>query len=335
MQLLLIIDYIFDWARDQYRPSIRSYLKQMTRASTASLPDTDIASLQGDQVSALQKDRIMAWMDDKSEHESDSVSFEERPEDLPECGIPNAYLEFDSDNGAIRDASHVRSQAFALRITVENIDTLMSAFPRDNRAKKFARGIVKYMMYDYWRVGSETLDAIEMTWTGKYRDRDCFLQTDEEFLVKLRFAAYLSPRWEQTRELNYVAVSQQAVDALLHYADFSERTTRKFLDRSRYPFLKTEVLDQFCVRMRKSSQLLGATIARASLSSTSTNEPMPPEAIIETTGKRTHGFRPSKGLDSHELVSEVYSIHKIGRREISESCKNDFAKSSHQDFVVS
>ena len=64
LQLLLIVDYIFDWARDIYRPSVLRLLKSVASGQAydqVSLAhDSDIMSLQG-QVPDVQE-RVMQWV---------------------------------------------------------------------------------------------------------------------------------------------------------------------------------------------------------------------------------------------------------------------------------
>jgi hypothetical protein len=49
LQLLLIVDYIFDWARDSYRPAILTELRLLSTADTAEISttftDSDIYSM--------------------------------------------------------------------------------------------------------------------------------------------------------------------------------------------------------------------------------------------------------------------------------------------------
>ena len=46
LRLLLIVDYIFDWARDLYRPTIYRHLEMLAAGDTASLrDDSDTFSL--------------------------------------------------------------------------------------------------------------------------------------------------------------------------------------------------------------------------------------------------------------------------------------------------
>jgi hypothetical protein len=147
LRLLLIVDYIFDWARDLYRPTILHDLKTAVGCDSASLAkDSDIMSVMNEVRSSLNQ----------PQYEDDSV-LEVRNEQ--ESGIPQSLLALDSEHGVIRHASFIQSLLLGLYITRDNLESLFQSFSTTLKAQKFAREVLKAMKV-CWRTTADTIDAI-------------------------------------------------------------------------------------------------------------------------------------------------------------------------------
>ncbi|KAI9653940.1 MAG: hypothetical protein M1831_005625 [Alyxoria varia] len=95
LQLLLIIDHIFDWARDGYRPSVIETLKICTQANTASLAETNCFSLTNDRIGNW----LQGWDHDEST-QSDDLN-----EQLERARPPLSYERWTHYKfGTVRDA---------------------------------------------------------------------------------------------------------------------------------------------------------------------------------------------------------------------------------------
>ena len=96
------MDYIFDWARDEYRAAIICELQSLAASNTASLAmDSDICSLQRHTISWIGQ--IQLTSDDE----------EDNPEEQKMLSIANAQdslRTFDSSHGVLRDARYIRSR---------------------------------------------------------------------------------------------------------------------------------------------------------------------------------------------------------------------------------
>src|SRR6266480_3197611 len=198
--LLLIIDYIFDWARDIYREAIISELRSLSTSDTQSLAnDSDVFSM---------ADRASFWL------ETGIDSDIQQPKNEVPAVIEEAFRHFDSPHGAIRDARYIRSRFMSLYITKDNLSQFIRSMKMAQLAQSAAQ-IILGCLKNCWRVNAEALAKVESMWTGK----DRLYSPTKVFLVVVTLTAYLSPSWEQTRELSYLAVSADAVEGLERHAN--------------------------------------------------------------------------------------------------------------------
>jgi hypothetical protein len=304
LRLLLIVDYIFDWARDLYRPTILHDLKTAVGCDNASLAkDSDIMSAMNEARSSLNQ----------PQYEDDSV-LEIRNEQ--DSGIPQSLLALDSEHGVIRHASFVQSLLLGLYITRENLESLLQSFSTASKAQKFARDVLKAMK-TCWRTTADTLDAIETRWAGHQRRPEESLDPQMMFYVAFALAAYMSPLWDQIREFSYLAISEDAIDPLLRHADFS--LTMKILPQE-YPNVGLQALESFCDRVQSASitDNLYAAMSGASLAGKTADQDYPREWTVQEVTGSIPGFIPDDDGQTRRLVSTIYSLHKIGRKEPSE-----------------
>jgi hypothetical protein len=307
LRLLLIIDYVFDWARDLYRPTILEVLKALVARDTASLAgDSDIFSM-------VDQDRqVQSWIN-QSQSDNDPV-LEIRNEQ--DSGIPQSLLALDSEHGVIRHASSIQSRLFGLYITSNSLESLLLSFQTPAKAQKFTREVLKAMK-QCWRANADTLEALEVKWTGNYREREESYDSEKTFYVAFALTAYMSPLWDQVREFSYLAVAEDAVDLLLGQADFVKAIN---ILPQEHPIVGLQSLEDFCDNMRSASivENLCATMSSASLAGKATNETYLPRWTVEKTSGLTLGFKPDEEGQIRRIVSTIYTLHIIGRREPSE-----------------
>jgi hypothetical protein len=108
----------------------------------------------------------------------------------------------------------------SLYITEDNLSLLFQSTKTDEHAQSMARKILKFLK-DCWRVKREALDRLELMWTGKDRENENIYSPDKIFLVVVTLTAYLTPSWEQVRELSYLAISAGTLEAIQGYANQS------------------------------------------------------------------------------------------------------------------
>ncbi|UKZ79044.1 hypothetical protein TrVFT333_006795 [Trichoderma virens FT-333] len=155
LQLLLLVDYLFDWARDKYREDIIGALRTVARgesdaASGVYYPDTDIFStvpLDG----VHQPTQV-------TEDDSNLSSY---------ISAQSPFLALDSPAGVFRHATFVESKYYCLYITRDNVETFLRSATQ-TRVQPLCRLILGHMSQSIL-TDPGTLDAIEVEWTGVSR----------------------------------------------------------------------------------------------------------------------------------------------------------------------
>ncbi|KAK1763845.1 hypothetical protein QBC33DRAFT_548735 [Phialemonium atrogriseum] len=196
LQLLLIVDYIVDWAREIYRGAI---INSLTKA-----------------LENGPKPMVMVHQTRTSRRFCQVSHGSSGATKHPKTSTGDPLRKYDSQYGVIRDARYVRSLFVALYVTEDNFETLMGSISADER-KSLANSILRCLT-EAWRISREGLDAIERMWTNKSREGADHYPKDKVFLTVMTVTAYLTPSWEPTRELGYLAVAESLFDRLLEMA---------------------------------------------------------------------------------------------------------------------
>ena len=239
LQLLLIIDYIVDWARDVYRPSILRQLKSLnadvTYKDVSVCHDSDVLSLGESSLrERILRERIANWMPGPptivDAHELEQVGVSE-PESIThesvlQTPIPNTAL------GSLRSASIFDSRIFGLRITEENVKSILrlagGMTRSEDKSQTIARNIINFLTRwdELLSVSGEDLDNLESTWTGCTNEHDGASTTcrTATFYVLLEFATFMThvDGWNVIKEITYLAVSKPALDVLVSKASFQK-----------------------------------------------------------------------------------------------------------------
>lgn len=197
LQLLLIIDYIVDWARDIYREGVAQSLKKLAAHDSRSLAhDTDIFSMAR---------HIEDWASAHYEREAT------RPPETQATEDP--LRQFDSQYGVIRDSRFIRTRFIGLYITEENFQQLMDSTSFEKEAKKLASSLLACLKKSC-RLKRSVLDEYEHSWTGMDRSGLDISPPDAVFLTVFTAISYLTSDWDQVRELSYVAIAETLVDKI-------------------------------------------------------------------------------------------------------------------------
>lgn len=186
------------------------------------------------------------------------------------------------------------------------------SFPTD-QAQKFAREVFKAIK-ECWRAKADTLDALEIKWTGKGRHCEEFSDFETTFYLAVELTAYMSPLWDQVREFAYIALAEDTVDLLSTQAGLSEPVN---LVPEDHPIIGEQALESYCDRVQNGSIMdnLLAAMSSASLKEKASHEDYPPVLTLEKTSRLTLGFKLDVTGHIRRVVSTIYSSHKIGRRE--------------------
>lgn len=312
LQLLLVIDYIFDWARDVYRPAIATELRALTGSSSNSLAaDTDVFSL-GDRFDPYWPTNTDASLDTP----------QRRPIDEQ---IPEILSQYDSQQGVVRSSRFVHARFQCLCITDSNVDEFLQSFATVERSRKEANTLLR-VLKDSWRIQFASLYALETMWTGSPRMCDDLTGGSESCLLKLTVAAYLSPTWMQVLELSAIAITESALDTLTKHVDPAGQTP---VDALGLPFVAEQHLVGFLSHARHGPprSTLQAAIIRSSMTSGIALEHEAPggytvtsvEELPEGTRHRFDAsMAPDRNRKLREIVLLTYKRHKIGRKEPNE-----------------
>jgi hypothetical protein len=224
LQLLLIVDYIFDWARDIYRPSILRQLKSLASGEAydqiSLANDSDIMSMRRQISDWIQPPPSVVGSD--SDVESANPTGVLDHQNLLSIQIPNTKL------GKLRSASLVNSRVVGLYIAEHNIRTLLqlaAGTPQNtSHSEKAAREILSFLTRwnELMVLNGDDIDKIEMIWTGKPRitNETSISSSTEKFYFLAEFATFVDTSWNIMRQLTYLAVSETAFEILVRYADY-------------------------------------------------------------------------------------------------------------------
>jgi hypothetical protein len=322
------VDYLFDWARDVYREVIISELRSLAADNTTSLGNnSDVFSLE---------DRVAFWpqLPRVQEESDDEVETSTKPNMTVGAITQDPLKAFDSPYGVLRYARYIRSRFMALYITEDNLSVLMKSVKTPEKARKAAETIFRCPK-DSFRVCREALDALELKWTGKDCENMSLYSPKKVFLVITTVSAYLSPDWEQTRELCFLAVSEGVMEELSQYANLKNNDS--WLS-SRFPWVAEEPFFsgfEMYLTVAVKDNLLAA-ISRACVSTklfaqkpkTKTTDGRKLNtwwlaSVEDIPGNIKYQFdaaiMPDSQAYTRGFISSIYNPHKIGRNEPSSS----------------
>lgn len=216
--MILIVDYILDWARDIYRPSILKLLKSI---ATGSVFDQTSLSIDDDIFSMRKKisDWIPAPPSTFGEVDSEDI---ERP--LVSLEHQNMLSDVISNTkfGSVRSAVLNHHRFVCLFVTDSNVTSLLylagelSQNPDD--AKKAARELFDEIRRwdEMLLLTAADLNQLEVLWTGKTASHTTASRTsfDERFYAVLEFSCFMSSSWDIVREIVCLAISTTAFEIL-------------------------------------------------------------------------------------------------------------------------
>ncbi|KAL2871431.1 uncharacterized protein BJX67DRAFT_342232 [Aspergillus lucknowensis] len=202
LQLLLIVDYVFEWARDIYREGILSKLRV-------------VASGQNDSASVVHADTdIISTL--TSIHPGTLDQDHGNSQDSYHQGI-KAFEALDSQRGIIRHATFVESQYRCFFVTRDNVTTMLQS-TQDKVSQVLARKIITMLQEVPLSISWTCLSMMEEEWTGSTRISRSHHLDQAKFYASVTYASFLLPNWVQVRELTVIAVAEDAYDYLVTYS---------------------------------------------------------------------------------------------------------------------
>jgi hypothetical protein len=219
LQLLLIVDYIFDSTRDIYRPSILRQLKSIVTGSAfdqiSLTDDSDIISMRRNISNWIQAPpSTVAGLDFEQDLREPNVPSTLDHQSLLPLPIPNTQL------GTFHSAALVESRLEGLYITEQNVRKLLQLAGGQDPARQLVNFLSKWD--ELFLLTGDDLDDLEEVWTERSRaaDEGSVASTDAKFYVLIEMKTYMNTSWTIVREITYLAVSEAAFDIIVNYANF-------------------------------------------------------------------------------------------------------------------
>lgn len=202
LQLLLLVDYVFDWARDVYRPGIINHLRSLATgendAASILYADTDIYSTR-------QEATDLRLNEDSERQRYLNLTLSQR-----------SFANLDTSVCAVRHASFIETRYRCIYVTEDNYKSLFqSTTNSEAKAKSLKAAIIEQSVYPFL-VLSKTLDSIERQWTGNSR---LSYNDNARFYAIMSYATFLSPSWNIIREIYILAVAESKCEDIFGETD--------------------------------------------------------------------------------------------------------------------
>jgi hypothetical protein len=236
---VLIIDYILDWARDTYRPSILRQLKCIGAKGVHSdytvTHDSDVFSM---------VNPIDGWLGAQSGQASVPTVIATDPRDTQGYLTNNASvrhalesqmevqqqernvllqgLELEIANsadchGQVKDGTTLESRVRGLYITADNLGTLLQGLGNWTSRKSHIleiEKVIKTQSRCFILDDARAIGTLEQIWTGDSATALSHLTLSHPTLISVQVRFWVTQKWRLVRELNYLAITKEAYDDL-------------------------------------------------------------------------------------------------------------------------
>lgn len=309
--MLIIIDYIFDWARDIYRPTIISQLKSLAEATVdkgreqggahIAMTDSDILSLSGNP----RMMDVMDWRDSVTNIEQVGYN---------DCNI-EAWGALDSEFGVFRPAWIIESVFQCLYVTKENFEDLFNSVPANYTAKKLAGAAGSSLRDNHVLISEDVLRKMEEIWTNRARPQDSHSHSEnQELYATIVYHTEISKNLELQAFISCIAFDEEALVALQSYT--ARKTRHRALANARgLSRINAERLLGGLQQLSIESHLAAAIVQRRqhlkTVAGTRSTDFFPTFEFVDESASGYVRIEP--------LISKVYNWRKAGSREPTES----------------
>jgi hypothetical protein len=339
LQFLLIIDYIFDWARDIYKPSLISQLNMLASEpsendghihddlSSRIDTDSDIYSLRGPKQpntievlgASLDNHTAIEYWGASLENDTDMVPDEER--------ILMNWATYDSGLAVLRPACIVQNLFRCLFVTKANIDELFSAVHKPYTVKQLAKYATNAL--DNLRtvlVSEDVLDSMEEAWTNRVRRKKPQHIPESRLFASIVYHTVVTRNWELQRIIFCLAFDEEALCRVKNTvkksksAPYPLKNAQKF-GKGNAEGLISALKDQ-SIQKNLASALASTRQELRKRSGSSIQTHCPTFEFADITYYQ-NGWND---LKTYELIDRVYHMCKKNSEEPTES----FLRVSHQ-----
>ncbi|KAI3343193.1 hypothetical protein F4824DRAFT_444779 [Ustulina deusta] len=231
LQLILIVDYIIDWARDVYRATI---LREMQALATGKSWDEISVGFESEIYS--QYNRVFNWIpgtnstvDCGSEEKPATEYPQQLVDDNPALLNHRNLLSIDLPKtklGSIQSTSSTHYYFGGLCITEENVDSLLTLSKEPNHSLRPSPEDARYLIHSLQRhdelivTTQHVLDEMEYMWTGRRRpfNSEFYSASEIEVYAILEYRCFIDQSWNIMRQLTCLLVSKSACSILMKLA---------------------------------------------------------------------------------------------------------------------
>jgi hypothetical protein len=300
------VDYIFDWARDIYRPCIIRELSILA-AREMQPCDPDIFSTVDRSQSQIASELPgFSWS-----QESDSLY-------VSTTGLESGLGDTHPLSGVVRDASNIETRFLSLHITEANMDELWVSLPAHLResATTFV-DTLRPSLDSSWRVTRKTLFSIQAAWTRNVNapefagGSNTDIASDEIFFTNIVILFHMTDDWTLVRQLTYLAISEGALQVLLLRHSLPgllrdlEAQNPIIDDSSIEPFIKS-------IRRQTIASSLTAAVSMLCISSSFTRGPgrIPGKWLLSKAKNIYAGFVFDNSPSTLEIVASFHETRE-------------------------
>lgn len=214
LQILLLVDYIFDWARDIYRPGIARLLKLLLKNTPRKDIDDTESAILGTDFSSLDQ-KVVAWHD---QMELDPPSFQR----IQELEVPDLCYErskewqtTDTVTGAFRDPRIIETCFECVQFSEDIFSILLAPFITrgiaEDDLERFNLEIIDTLSSYAVAISDDTLGYLEEQWTGNRRLFDEAASGSVAKHAILVYYIHISARWQPRRVIACIMFGEDVI----------------------------------------------------------------------------------------------------------------------------
>jgi hypothetical protein len=295
LQLLLIVDYIFDWARDGYRKAILGQLGSLSIGNFGH-SDPDVFSNISRRMSHISSQN--GFSSHPTEYSQTSFMTEKSDEEF-------SFLNITLPEGVIRDAAIIESRYILIRVTENDVNDFLSFFQSEHDAQSL-KALGKCPQKHFFP---------ESTWTGIHGQEHEDYQYQQTFYLNISLSMFMTDHWEPVRQLARLAVSEGALDILATKSgcmatfgyDANPEVEKSSIESVLQRTLNQSIMDN-----------LTAAVSMLSLSSFfyKRSQRIDNHLRVNQSSGMVTGFRVDRSPRVAQLVHYVYSNHGFGQEDL-------------------
>ena len=333
LQLLLIVDYVTDWARSIYRESIKRQLKSLATGMAC-----DEVSLidEGDTLRLPASNSACIAPPANSGTDHTCRVDQHHPSSVSQGAGSRVIAYHDHEVHALRAASLVEYRVIGLFISTSNLTSFLELIVRQQHYDEGLRAAARHILRILKRQGPslqvevEVMLAIEAFWVRRKDSIKAhpFGKQTSHVYANIEFATFIDVRWNIIQEMTYVAVSQRAFANLVELSGFAwdDEPVKSMMD---FCPCSADVFNTAvsCLRSGSTMQIFLAAVSRSNftLFPVFNNDIKQPRSITRL------GLRIIRRSSLRKPLSELNESEQCRKNGFCKTTQTLLAKCSNQD----